>query len=238
MFNPTALINALQKARTGFDGVATVALDHPAVRAAIDDLVTAGIPVVTLVSDAPSSRRAHYVGVDNAAAGRTAATLLGRFVGPRLGAVGVIAGSLALRDHSDRQFGFAQALHDAFPQLNVLPVEQGQDDPERNEAITARILAQTPNLLGLYNVGAGNRGVIKALEASGRSHEVVYIGHELTSPNREALRRGTMDACINQDAGHEVRSAARVLLARCLSEPLLPDQERIRIDIYVRDNMP
>ena len=40
----------------------------------------AAFAVVTLVSDAPSSRRLHYVGIDNPAAGRTAATLMGRFL--------------------------------------------------------------------------------------------------------------------------------------------------------------
>ena len=43
---------------------------------------------------------------------------------------------------------------------------------------------------------------------------------------------------INQDPGHEARSAARVLLAHCLAEPVMADQERIRIDIFVRDNLP
>ena len=94
----------------------TIALDHPRVRAAIDDLAARGVAVVTLVSDAPSSRRMHYVGIDNPAAGRTAATLMGRFLHGRKGAVGVIAGSLALRDHAERQFGFHQILSGEYPE--------------------------------------------------------------------------------------------------------------------------
>jgi LacI family transcriptional regulator len=52
------------------------------------------------------------------------------------------------------------------------------------------------------------------------------------------LQDGTMDAVINQDAGHEVRSAARLLLAELMGEPVLPDQERIRVEIFLRDNLP
>ena len=33
-------------------------------------------------------------------------------------------------------------------------------------------------------------------------------------------------------------AAARVLLAHCMEEPISPDQERIRIDIFLRDNLP
>jgi LacI family transcriptional regulator len=93
-------------------------------------------------------------------------------------------------------------------------------------------------LLGIYSAGAGNRGIAAALEASGRAREVVWIGHELTQHTRRFLVRGTIDAIINQDPGHEARSAARVLLAHCAGEPISPDQERIRIDIFLRDNLP
>ena len=43
---------------------------------------------------------------------------------------------------------------------------------------------------------------------------------------------------INQDPGHEVRSAVRVLMARADNVPLIESQERIRIDIFMRDNLP
>jgi hypothetical protein len=59
----------------------------------------------------------------------------------------------------------------------------------------------------------------------------VWIAHELTVHTRGFLLRGVIDAIINQDAGHEARSAARVLLAHCWGDPILADQERINIDI-------
>ncbi len=78
VFNAQTLAASLESLQGKFDGVAIVALDHQSVRAAIDDLVASGMFVVTLVSDVPGSRRHHYVGVDNVAAGRTAGVLLGR----------------------------------------------------------------------------------------------------------------------------------------------------------------
>ena len=38
--------------------------------------------------------------------------------------------------------------------------------------------------------------------------------------------------------GHEVRSAVRVLIAKADNAPLIEAQERIRIDIFLRDNLP
>ena len=238
VFDGEVLAAALEKLHGQADGIAVVALDHPSVREAIDDLANAGTTVVTLVSDAPRSRRAHYVGIDNTAAGRTAATLLGRFLGGRNGKVGLIAGSMALRDHVERQLGFEQVVSRDFPNLSVLPVREGRDEDERVETLCTALLAENPDLIGLYNIGAGTGGVVKALEGAGRTRDVVLIAHDLTPLTRKHLVRGTIDAIINQDPGHQARSAARVLIAEREGMPINPGQERIRIDIFIRDNIP
>jgi LacI family transcriptional regulator len=238
VFDPEALVRALDGIDDSYEGVAVVALDHPKVRQAIDDLESRGVTVVTLVSDVPGSRRAHFVGIDNSAAGRTAATLLGRFAGGRSGPVAMLAGSLSLRDHAERIYGFQQVLASEYPRLHLLPVQEGRDDQARCRSLVAGLLAEHPDLIGIYNAGAGNRGVAEALEAGHRAGSVLFIGHELTPHSRRFLMRGTMDAVINQDAGHEARSAARVLMALGSKQPIVADQERIRIDIFVRDNLP
>jgi LacI family transcriptional regulator len=180
----------------------------------------------------------HYVGIDNPAAGRTVATLMGRYLSGRKGAVGVILGSLSLRDHAERQFGFHQILTSEYPDLMALPALEGRDDSERTRVLTAELLQRHPDLLGIYSAGAGNRGIAAALEGAGRTRDIVWIAHELTQHTRRFLLHGTIDAIISQDAGHEARSAARILLAHCLAEPVMQDQERIRIEIFLRDNLP
>ena len=67
-------------ARRGSDGVILKAPDSPPVVEAVDALAAAGIPVVTFVTDLPFSRRVAYVGVDNRAAGATAAYLVTQVV--------------------------------------------------------------------------------------------------------------------------------------------------------------
>src|SRR5437868_15134751 len=121
VFNPAVLATTLESLAGDFDGVAVVALDHPRVRAAINDLADGGTKVVTLASDVPSSRPDHYVGMHNLAPGRTAGARAGRRVGPRRGKVAIVAGSQGLRDHAERIFGFNQAMASEFSQLDVLP---------------------------------------------------------------------------------------------------------------------
>jgi LacI family transcriptional regulator len=238
VFDGALLARVLDGLETEIDGVAVVALDHPAVRESINALVARGVPVVTLVSDVPGSKRTHYAGIDNSSAGRTAAGLMGRFLSGRKGKVGLFAGSLALRDHIERQFGFEQVMAHEFAQLTILPVRESRDDTERSEELARALLKEHPDLLGIYNVGGGTAGIVAGLEGVGKPKGLVFIAHEVTEGSRRALIRGTIDAIINQDAGHEVRSAVRVLMARADNAPLIEDQERIRIDIFMRDNLP
>lgn len=238
VFDAVILASTLESLAGDFDGVAVVALDHPSVRAAINDLVDGGTKIVTLVSDVPSSRRHHYVGIDNIAAGRTAGALIGRLVGPRRGKVAIVAGSQGLRDHAERIFGFNQVMSSEFSQLDVLPVLEGRDEDARSEHLTMRLLADHPDIVGLYNVGAGTPGVAKALVDSGRAKRLVFVGHDVTVTTRKLLLQGAMDAVISQNPGHEARAAVRVLLALARGEPILSEQEKIRIDIVMRDNLP
>jgi LacI family transcriptional regulator len=237
VFDPFALAGAIDAVDRGFDGAAVVALDEPHVRAAIDRLAADGVPVVTLISDAPSSGRLGFVGVDNAAAGRTAAALLGRFTASRPGTVGVLVGSLSLRDHVDRLFGFRQLVSRDHPHLALLPVAETRDGDDETQAAVSRFAAH-PDLVALYNAGAGNGGAGRALAALPPGPRPVFVGHELTSASAGPLRDGLFDALIAQNAGHEVRSAARLLIAQASGAPIIPEQERIRIDVFIRENMP
>ncbi|HEX8049579.1 LacI family DNA-binding transcriptional regulator [Rhizobium sp.] len=238
-FDPPALVAALD-ALHGQDvaGAALVATDAPEVRTAVDRLVDARIPVVTLVSDLTGSARHHYAGVDNIAAGRTAARLLGRFLGGRKGDITVLAGSMLVRDHRERLEGFAALMAAEFPQLRLLPVLEGRDDPEITSGLVSEALAGSNDIIGVYSLGAGNRGLIRALKATGQGRGLTVVAHELTEHTRAALQDGTIDAVLNQDAGHEVRSAVRVLKATADGQGFIAGQERIRLDIFVKDNLP
>ncbi|MFK0385550.1 LacI family DNA-binding transcriptional regulator [Agrobacterium sp. NPDC090273] len=237
-FDAAALTQALDVARQERpSGVAFVAIDSHDVAEATERLSESGIATVTLVSDISGAHRDHYAGVDNVAAGRTAASLLGRFLSGRGGEVAVVAGSMLVRDHRERLQGFREVIEAEFPEIRLLPVLEGRDNPETVATLVGEALQNT-SLSGIYSLGAGNRGLIRALKANAGDRPVSVIAHELTENTANALREGVIDAVLNQDAGHEVRSAIRVLKARADGQQVIAAQERIRIDIFLRDNLP
>jgi LacI family transcriptional regulator len=238
-FDPAALAVALDGLLAeAVSGVALVAVDAPEVRASVNRLVEAGVPVVTLVSDLTGSYRHHYAGVDNIAAGRTAARLLGRFLGGRSGSVAVLVGSMLVRDHQERLDGFSSVMAEEFPTLTLRPVLEGRDDPETVNGLISAALASDEGIIGIYSIGAGNRGLIRALAERANGRDLTVVVHELTEHTRAALEAGLIDVVLNQDAGHEVRSAIRVLKAKADGLDVIAAQERIRLDIFLKDNLP
>jgi LacI family transcriptional regulator len=116
---------------------------------------------------------------------------------------------------------------------------EGHDDPKVVYRLVSKALVGHSDIAGIYNLGAGNRGLIKALKAlKGAPARPVAIAHELTQHTRQALQEDLIDAILNQDAGHEVRSAIRVLKAKADGQAVIAAQERIRIDIFLKDNLP
>lgn len=238
-FDEQAMVKALDEAAERRpDGIAFVALDTDPVRAAVQRLIDAGIHVVTLVSDLSASSRQHYVGIDNHAAGRTAARLLGLFANGIDGKIAVLAGSLQVRDHQERFEGFSQAMRSDFPNRHILPILEGYDQNVRVAELVGTLLQHHDDIAGLYSLGAGNSGLVKALAAHGRDKRPLVVAHERDAAASQALQEGIFHAVLAQDAGHEIRSAIRVLKALADSLPIVAGQEHIRIEIFLKDNLP
>ena len=223
--------------RQGVDGVAVMADETPMVRDMIARLKAQGIAVVALVTDQPNTGRDHFVGIDNIAAGRTAGVLMGRFLSQRRGAVMVMVNSTQARDMVERRLGFDEVLAARFGGLEALPSLEGHDNFEETHRLAARVLASRDDVVGIYCTGAGLRGVTQAVTESGRD-DLVVVSHELTAHSRAALEAGLVDVVINQNVGHLVRSAGRVLRAQCDGVDVIASQEVIRIEIVLKENLP
>ncbi len=237
-FDPRALAAALRSLRRRADGVVFMALEDPHVREAVEELSASGMPVLTLISDLSHSRRDAYVGLDNRAVGRTAARLMGRFVGDRRGKVALIAGSRRYRAHEEREMGFLGLIEEEFPRLSVIGLREGHDDATENYRQARRLLAQHPDLVGIYNVGGASDGVGRALREALRAETVVFIGHGLTPDTRTLLIEGTMDAALTQDHAAMVLNCVRIFNNLRDGRPALAGIEPLRIALFVRENLP
>jgi LacI family transcriptional regulator len=216
--------------------VGLITTDHPTSRLAVRRLCEAGVRVVTIASDLPTTPRSAYVGVDNRVAGRTAARLMGMMSGGAEGPVALFLGSRAFHGHEERALGFKELLGARYPGLEILPaIETGEDSGRSRRALTE--LMRATRLVGVYCVGAGRRGIVEAIGNAAGSRPFVIM-HDLTDTSRSWLVDGLVDAIIDQNARLVGEQAViRLLGAIAASTPLLPVKD-IEPRIILRENLP
>ncbi|WP_298926256.1 LacI family DNA-binding transcriptional regulator [uncultured Ramlibacter sp.] len=239
-FNPEALAHQLLRHGKKADGIAFMALEHPVVREAVAELAQQGVPTVTLISDLSNSRRAAYVGLDNRAAGRTAAYLIARFMGPatRRAKVAMIAGSLSYRAHEEREAGFLHLFQEQYPGVQVVGLREGHDDAEKNRQQARALFEQHGDLAALYNIGGGAEGIGRAIHEAGLARKPIFIGHGLTPDTRALLIDGTLDAVITQNPQGAVMSCVRIFANLRDGREPHSGVEQVRSQVIFRENLP
>ena len=200
-------------ATRGSQGVVLKAPDHPLVVAAVERLTEAGIPVVTLVTDLPTSRRVAYVGLDNRAAGATAAYLLDQWLPDEAAAVLVTRGTGYFRGEDDREMGFRATLRSLRPgrrQVDLVDAT-GDDDVLRGSVRDA--LAADPDVAAVYSMYAagGNAATVAAFADAGRDCRA-FVAHDLDAENLALLQAGRLSAVLHHDLALDLRRACHVVM--------------------------
>jgi LacI family transcriptional regulator len=154
-----------------------------------------GKRIISLVSDVSADARDHYIGIDNRAAGQTAAFLIGRALGARPSLAGVVVGDGAFRCHEDREIGFRTGLRAHFPKVVLAGEARGEDSPELTFRAVTRMLQDHPALGAIYNVGGGNQGLTAALRDAGRTDDVIVVGHDVNFVTAPCCTTGCSIAC-------------------------------------------
>lgn len=234
--NPAALAEKLTDCvDRGTGGIMFQALDHPLVREAVSRAAAKDVPMLALLSDLAGSEAFGYVGADNRAAGRTAGLLMGRFT-RQPGKVAVLWGGQMYRSHEEREIGFRTLIRTEFPHLKMLDLVSGGDDPDGNYREICSVLDEHDDLVGIYSVGGGNRGVVQALADRGKSRSVVTIGHNLTATTHRFLVEGSMDAVIHQDLELAAGRAIAAMIHHGNGQT--PGSERLPVEVIIRENIP
>ncbi|GAA0519444.1 DNA-binding protein [Paractinoplanes deccanensis] len=234
----------------GSHGVILKAPNVPGVIAAVNRLDRQGIPVVTLVTDLPASRRVAYVGVDNRAAGATAAYLIAQWLassgdpasgsspGGARGDVLVVRGRGSYLGEDERDAGFRAELRPCG--RSVIEVVDEEEQPSAVYTATRAALAAYPGIVAVYSMYAGAGGtsaVVNAFRDEER-HYAVFIAHDLDADNTPLLRQRRISAVLHHDLRHDLRTACRSLLRARKELPGSPWATPSAIQVITPHNAP
>lgn len=205
----------------GIQGLALTPVNTPEICDKIDELVEQGIPVVTLNTDMPQSKRMCFVGQDSVQASRTAAGLLAMMMSEG-GQVFILTGHLSNATHKSRCTGFCEELELIAPDIQLLPLQSCFDRDDYAYELTQHVLEEYPSLKAIYVAANGQHGVCEALRAAGLSGKVRVIAYDITPKNKEDLQRGTISILLDQRA-HEQGYRPLYLLRDYIFSGRLPE---------------
>jgi LacI family transcriptional regulator len=233
---PAKVADTLRTVQEQVDAVAVVATESNPVSDAIEFLAEQQIPVVALLSDLSSPRLAGYAGINNRMAGRTAAWAIARCA-DRSGKLGVLIGSHGYIGQEEREIGFRSYFRERGLDFTVLEPGVCLDDPEIAYNQTLELLQATDELAGIYNVGGGASGVLRAIEEIKPSRKLAYVCHELTPVTRAGLSAGTIDLVLSHDVPELARSTLKMLVDLKRTPPTRKQSVVVPFNIYTSENI-
>ena len=204
-----AVLQRLARGRS--HGVILKAPDLPEVVSAVHRLA---VPVVTLVTDLPASPRVAYVGIDNRAAGATAAYLVEQWLADRAGDVLVVRGHGSFRGEDEREVGFRAEMRGRAPGRRLLEVVDEEDRADAVHVGTREVLAANPAVRAVYSMytgAGGNAAVVDAFAAERRRYDV-FVAHDLDGENTPLLRTRKLSAVLHHDLRTDLRRACQAIM--------------------------
>jgi ribose transport system substrate-binding protein len=218
------------------DGLAISATDERALAAPVQKAIASGIPVVIFDSGVNVEGHLSFIATDNYGAGCTAARTLARLVGPG-GTLGMVMHKPGGTSTLLRERGFEETLQKEFPSVKIAARQFGMSDEARSLAATENILTAHPNLSGLFaSSEASSIGAIQGLTARRLGGKVRLVTFDSSKQHIEALRNGTIDVMLVQDAfriGYEtVHALAQKLRGGTAVARLdMPAREIVKADL-------
>ena len=196
--SPQDELAALQKAVAAKPaGILVSASDVSTLQPAIDAAVNAGIPVITIDSDAPGSRRLYFIGTNNLEAGR----LGGRRVLEKLGGKGnVVFFTLGGQSNTDERLKGFKDVFSTRPGINIVEVVDIQGDPRNAFDRTQQFMALTgPKKIDAFVCldSASGKMVADAVKRTGATDRVL-VAWDVSQDTLDSIKAGTIDATVAQ----------------------------------------
>jgi ribose transport system substrate-binding protein len=209
-YDMNAMIAAFEQAiAKNPNGIVVVGFEDtlvPIVNKAID----AGIPVVTVDADLPTSNRISFVGTGNYTAGYTG----GKYLADAIGGEGKVAIMIkpGQSNLEERKRGYEDALAD-FPGIEIVQIADTQSDPIVAAQAAAALLQKFPDLKGIACVeAAGGSGAATAVKEAGKVGEVKIISMDRGEDVLADIEAGVITASVAQQTALMPYYAIQILM--------------------------
>ncbi|MBL9050702.1 MAG: LacI family DNA-binding transcriptional regulator [Tabrizicola sp.] len=220
---------------TSCNAICLTAAVHPIVTEALEQIQTRGIPVFALISQISVTGQMSYIGLDNWKVGRTSAWAFANIC-KAPGKIGILMGNPRYRNQEMNETGFRSFFREFAPEFVLLEPASTFESAAVAQDLTEKLLADHPDLVGLYISGGGISGALAALRSGARPGSLVVVGYDLTDVTRAALLDGTMTLVISHPLGRLARDAIDGMIRAC-AHPGTNQTSIAPFELYTRENI-
>ncbi len=218
------------------DALAISATDRTALVAPVKRAMQAGIPVTVFDSGLDVKGYVTFVATDNYGAGQTAARKLAELVHGK-GKVAELMQKPGGSSTGDRERGFDDTMAKEFPAINIVARQYGMGDPAKSRNAAEDILTAHPDLDGIFaSAEANSIGAIQAIKARGLSGKIKLITFDSSDIHLAALKDGTIDVMLVQDAYRIGYEAVHSLVMK-LNGQTPPQQMDLKVHVIRKQDL-
>jgi ribose transport system substrate-binding protein len=179
----------------GVDGIAISPVDPQNQTQMINRAASQAV-VFTQDSDAPSSKRACYIGTDNEAAGRQAGKLVKEAL-PDGGRIMVFVGTMDAQNAKERYSGLKKELEGS--KVEIIDVRTDDADNVRAKRNAADTLVKYPDIAGMVGLWAYNGpAILGAVKESGKVGKVKIVAFDEEDATLTGVKDGAIYATVVQ----------------------------------------
>jgi LacI family transcriptional regulator len=234
--DPALFVRRLHEIARRADAIAIVAMDHPQINQAIEEIVASGTSVFTLLSPINTQACTGHLGLDSRKCGRIAGWLTHLAV-KAPGKIGILVGSHSYINHEISEISFRTYLREHAPHLQLLePIVNLDDETIAYEAVTEMIRTY-PDLQAVYVAGGGQEGLIRALRETQDRPRPIAVCNELTNVTREALIDGTIDLTLCTPISNLAQKVVAQMIDASTDRRIEQAQILFAPDIIIRENL-
>jgi ABC-type sugar transport system substrate-binding protein len=213
------------------------ATNGDAVKAAVEQAVKKGIPVIGLSSPPNSTLLTAVIGADHYDMGRMQAQCLARSLGQK-GAVAMMAGPSGQLWADQRALGFKQTLQKDYPAMTVLAENRLGDNRNAALNVAEDWLQRFPALHGIYaatdDMAAGIVSALKSAKAQG----AVRVSASNFSPTAQQMLKDGDIACVSiQQTVTQGRVAVRTALDAVAGKPAAEKKIALPALLITQENL-
>jgi ribose transport system substrate-binding protein len=196
-YDMTAMVNTMEQTMAeNPDGMNVIGFD-PALKPAIDQIVDAGTPLVTLDAEVYGSKRDTFLGTGNYNAGRVGGKLLANLVGGK-GKVAVLT-KVGQSNLEERLQGYKDEFAANFPDIQLVQVIDDQSDSAKAADGLKAVLQREPDLVGVGCVeAAGGVGAATAAKELGLDGKLKIVSMDRDDGTLKFIQDGVIDASVAQ----------------------------------------